>query len=242
MDNFYDFYERYRDYIMCIILLILLIMGFVFGYKYFNNRINKVYDKIEYNKESKLKIFEIEQDKDKVYVDIKGEIKSPGVYSLDTDKRVVDAVKKAGGFTLDADSSITNLSKKLKDEMVIMIYSKKEVKKMSEIEARKQKAIERCNQNNSNNNACLKKDDVTIMNANKSKESKSTLKGKISGKVSINTADKEELMTLSGIGESKAENIIEYRKQNKFNDVSDIKKVKGIGDSIFEKIKDNITT
>ena len=49
-------------------------------------------------------------------------------------------------------------------------------------------------------------------------------------------------MTLSGIGESKAENIIEYRKQNKFNDISDIKNVKGIGDSIFEKIKNNITT
>ena len=47
-------------------------------------------------------------------------------------------------------------------------------------------------------------------------------------------------MTLTGIGESKADKIIEYRKNNKFNTIEDIKNISGIGDSIFEKIKDNI--
>ena len=47
-------------------------------------------------------------------------------------------------------------------------------------------------------------------------------------------------MTLPGIGESKAKNIIEYRNKTKFNSIEDIKNVKGIGDSIFEKIKNNI--
>ena len=58
--------------------------------------------------------------------------------------------------------------------------------------------------------------------------------------ININSATKEELMTLSGIGESKARAIIDYRTQNKFIKIEDIKNVSGIGDSAFEKIKDYI--
>lgn len=59
-------------------------------------------------------------------------------------------------------------------------------------------------------------------------------------KVSLNSASKEELMTLSGIGESKANLIIEYRTNNTFKSIEDIMKVKGIGEKIFNKIKDQI--
>lgn len=58
--------------------------------------------------------------------------------------------------------------------------------------------------------------------------------------VNINTASKEELMSLKGIGESTAEAIIEYRKENKFIKIEDIKNVKGIGDKKFESIKEDI--
>lgn len=58
--------------------------------------------------------------------------------------------------------------------------------------------------------------------------------------VNINTASKEELMTLNGIGETTAEAIIEYRKENKFTKIEDIKNVKGIGDKKFEAIKEDI--
>ena len=58
--------------------------------------------------------------------------------------------------------------------------------------------------------------------------------------VNINTASKEELMTLKGIGETTAEAIIEYRKENKFTKREDIKNVKGIGDKKFESIKEDI--
>lgn len=60
-------------------------------------------------------------------------------------------------------------------------------------------------------------------------------------KISINSATLEELMTLKGIGESKARNIIEYREQNSFHALEDIMNVKGIGSKIFEKIKDHIS-
>ena len=63
-----------------------------------------------------------------------------------------------------------------------------------------------------------------------------------SGKVNINTASKEELMTLSGIGESKAAQILTYRETiGRFAKIEDIKNISGIKDGVFSKIKDYIT-
>lgn len=59
-------------------------------------------------------------------------------------------------------------------------------------------------------------------------------------KISINGATQEELQTLSGIGPSIASRIIEYRKNNTFQTLEQIKEVKGIGDGLFNKIKDDI--
>lgn len=61
-----------------------------------------------------------------------------------------------------------------------------------------------------------------------------------SGLVNINTADKEKLKTLTGVGDVIAERIIEYRAQNRFRSIEDIMQVKGIGNSIFEKIRNSI--
>lgn len=63
---------------------------------------------------------------------------------------------------------------------------------------------------------------------------------KDTSKISINSASKEELMTLPGIGEKTALKIIEYRKVQAFKSIEDIKNVKGIGDKKYEKIKDLI--
>lgn len=63
----------------------------------------------------------------------------------------------------------------------------------------------------------------------------------ISQKININTASKEELMSLSGIGEALSERIIEYRKTAKFNSIEEITNVYGIGEKTFEKLKDSIT-
>ena len=64
----------------------------------------------------------------------------------------------------------------------------------------------------------------------------------VSEKVNINTANLEQLQTLSGVGASKAQAILEYREKNgNFTKIEDIMKVSGIGNSVYEKIKDSIT-
>ncbi|MEG0988330.1 MAG: helix-hairpin-helix domain-containing protein [Clostridium sp.] len=66
--------------------------------------------------------------------------------------------------------------------------------------------------------------------------------GDTSAKININTASKEQLMTLKGIGESRAEDIISYRKEyGSFDKIEDIMKVAGIKEAAFQKIRENIT-
>ena len=62
------------------------------------------------------------------------------------------------------------------------------------------------------------------------------------GKVNLNTATKEELMTLSGIGESRADSIIAYREENgRFQNTEELMQIRGIKEGLYNKIKDNIT-
>lgn len=152
---------------------------------------------------------------------------------------MIDAINLAGGLAENADTININLSKKLTDEMYIVIYTKEEIynyKKNNEESKEVKCASFECICPDVNNNAC-----ITNNSNNEQKEDKNENQA-INGKVSINTATKEELMTLTGIGEAKADAIISYRNENGlFENIEDIKNVSGIGDSIFEKIKDNIT-
>ena len=134
----------------------------------------------------------------------------------------------AGGLSDKSDTSNLNLSKKLVNEMVIIVYSKDEIKKMK---AQAEKTCPPCN------NACLKESDEKAKLNTQSKESNSQ-----DGKININTATKDELLKINGIGETKANSIIEYRNKNgNFNNIEEIKNVSGIGDAAFEKIKNQIT-
>ena len=66
--------------------------------------------------------------------------------------------------------------------------------------------------------------------------------GTVKGKININTASLSELMSLSGIGERKAQSIITYRNTNGFfKNIEELKNVDGIGDALFESIKEDIT-
>lgn len=77
--------------------------------------------------------------------------------------------------------------------------------------------------------------------SNESKDNNDNSEQNNSKLININTASKEELCKLTGIGENKAKLIIEYREKNKFTKIDDITKVSGIGKKTFEKIKNDIT-
>ena len=92
-----------------------------------------IYTLSQINIEKEEQIVEIEKEEKeiaKIKVDIKGQINAAGVYELDEGSRVADLINKAGGITKQGDTSLINLSKKLKDEMVVIIYSKSEVEKL----------------------------------------------------------------------------------------------------------------
>lgn len=169
--------------------------------------------------------------KKEITLDIKGAITNPGVYKL-SEGTVFDAIQKAGGLLETADTSYLNLSKKLQDEMVIIIYTKEEIEQF-------QKGnewnlpIETCQCPKIENDGCLVKE-KTVTNK---KEEVKTEEKKGPHVIQIQTASIEEWMTLPGIGETKAQAIIEYRNTYGFESIEDVKKVKGIGESTYQKIQ-----
>ncbi len=177
---------------------------------------------LEENKESKVA---------KYYIDIKGFVKKPGVYEVTADNIVNDCIKLAGGLLKNADTTTINLSKKVSSEMVIYIPKKEEViKTTTNTTVTKDKEIpnDAVVSDNNKSNSSISKD-------NNTQTPNRTL-------VNINTATIQELTTLSGIGDAKAQDIIDYRTLNgNFKTIEDIKNVSGIGDALFVKIKDYIT-
>lgn len=172
-----------------------------------------------------------------IVVDIKGAVKKPGVYKMPEGSIVQDVINEAGGLKSTAYTQNINLSKKLTNEMVIIINTKSEMKNQTTTKVEDVKNdVENNNSTNTNvgNNACVCEPDSTTGTTNGNTSTNNAL-------VNINTASKEELMNVSGIGASKADAIIIYRMDNRFNTIEDIKNVSGIGDALFAKIKDYIT-
>lgn len=164
---------------------------------------------------------------DNIKVEIKGSVINPGVYTLNKDSTISELVKKASGLESNADISVTNMAKRLEDEDVVIIYSKDEINEMKKGNTSVKYVDKEC--------MCPMINNVSLFD-----EAVTNLDGIIidTGKVSLNSATKEELMTLPGIGESKANLIIEYRENNNgFKTIEEIMNVKWIGKSMYEKIK-----
>ena len=221
------FHYRYRKQIILGISLIIVLATTISSIIYFYEP--KKEKKIEKVAVEKIKKETKKEDTEKLYmVDIKGEVISPGIYELPSTSRVIDVINKAGGLTDIADTSVINLSKKIEDEMVIIIYSEYEVNNWLKTKQEEEYLQEKCQNSEESkieNDACISDNAI---------ENNETL-------ININTATKEELMTLSGIGETKALAIISYREKTPFTSIKDIKNVSGIGDSTYNEIKDYIT-
>ena len=131
-----------------------------------------------------------------IIVYVCGAVKNPGVYSLNTNSRIYEAINLAGGLLENADLNSVNQAELLKDEQMIYIYTIDE-----------------------------ERDNATYLESDT--------------RIDLNTADKNILMTLPGIGAAKAEAILVYRQEHgKFSSIEDLKNVSGIKEGTFEQIKE----
>ena len=170
-------------------------------------------DKSDNLKKESLQADENLKENRKIFIHVCGAVKNEGVYQVEADARVVDVIKAAGGLTKEAASSGINQAKQLEDGMQVYVPTKKEVSKAgTQIPGLQKEDLQNSASVNSQNSA-----------------------------ININTATKEELMKLKGVGEAKAVLIITYRENNGgFKEITDLMKIKGIKQKFFDKIKDNI--
>ena len=227
-----------KDYVIIGVIVIAVIIFMIINLgkiKEFENKdndkmtnvessINTDNDKSEENKEQK-------DDNSKeqivngggIFVHIDGYINNPGVYEIKENDRIKTLIDKAGGFKEGYSIKNINLAAKLSDGDKIYIPSVSE-----------EKNIENNNINTNSNssgkgqNVKTDRNNVSVMKNN--------------SKININTANISELKQITGIGESTANKIIDYRENvGKFKKIEDIKEVKGIGDAKYESLKNKIT-
>ena len=159
-------------------------------------------------------------------VHICGAVSAPGVYELPAGSRIIDAVEAGGGFLTEADEACCNLAEEIVDGCQIYIMTKSE--SCADGQTEKKAGIQTSPDS-----------DMQTTDRNVRSNSAPALEN---GLVNLNTADVAALMTLPGIGESRAKAIISYREQHgAFAQIEDIMKISGIKQAAFSKIKDKIT-
>lgn len=155
----------------------------------------------------------------KVVCDISGAVKEEGVYTLKSGSRLQDLIDAAGGLTSRAQIKAINRSLLLQDQDKVYIPYKGEKTAAAPTAGMASNAA-----------------------ASSSSSSSSPAASSAAGKVNLNTATAADLQKLNGIGEKKAEQIIAYREQKEgFKSIDELKEVSGIGDKIFDALKDQIT-
>ena len=166
------------------------------------------------------------EDAKTLVVHICGAVSAPGVYELPAGSRIIDAVEAGGGFLPEAEEACCNLAEEIVDGCQIYIMTKAE--SCADGQTEKKAGIQTSPDS-----------DMQTTDRNVRSNSAPALEN---GLVNLNTADVAALMTLPGIGESRAKAIISYREQHgAFAQIEDIMKISGIKQAAFSKIKDKIT-
>ncbi|MEF9935274.1 MAG: ComEA family DNA-binding protein [Clostridium sp.] len=213
-----------------IVVFIAILIG-IASFIYFTNRPNTNGDEIHTNRTlvenpPKEEVVSVSKDKSEPIYSTKmikayvcGYVVSPGVYEVSGGDRLVDLVSRAGGLTKDADPKGINLALEVKDQGYYRIPGVNEISS-GQIE---------------NGATATSKDSALSTSGGIKSESKGET-------ININTADKEQLKTLPRVGDAISQRIIDYReKEGNFKSIEDIKEVSGIGDKMFENLKDKIT-
>ncbi len=152
-----------------------------------------------------------EQAAPEIVVYVTGAVNKPGVVTLTQGARIADAVEACGGLLPTADSAKLNMAKELGDGQQVRVPEKAGQA-------------------------------AGAAAATKGAGTQGTAAGAADGGlVNINTADAQQLDALPGVGPAMAQRIIEYREQNGgFQQPEDLKKIKGIGEAKYSKLKDKI--
>ena len=165
------------------------------------------------------------EDMPLVYIHVCGLVCTPGVYGLPAGSRVYEAIEAAGGFSEAAVPDYLNLAQVLEDGMKIQVPDREQAEEW------KARGLTQSGISMGGGTAGVQTSGRTGSGEGGSK-----------ARVNLNTASREELMTLRGIGASRADDIIHYRQEfGGFKSIEDIMNVSGIKDAAFEKIKDSIT-
>lgn len=249
MQNILFYLKKYGKDFLFLILVIVMLGILIYSTFIKKNEEDSFDNSLSLNTIENTNIDNKETIKDeelKFFVDIKGAVKAPGVYEVSNINILNDVINLAGGFKSDAYKDNINLSKKVKAEMVIYVYTKSEIKKYQAENNKLIKNDEVCETPDYNIWECVEeKQSIIEVNPDSSHILPSTDKdstNKENTKVNINTANESELSSINGFGPSKANAIIEYRNKNgNFSKIEDLMNVSGIGEKTFEKIKDSIT-
>lgn len=169
---------------------------------------------------------------ERYFVHICGAVKKPGVYEVSQETRIFEVVSIAGGFTKEADEDYINQAVSIEDGQQIYIPTKAEVKR--------EKAGEAGDTKDASGKLGQASDKLSQASG---RQGQAQNDAGNTDKININSATKEELCTLPGIGEAKAGSIIEYRTSHGgFQSIEELKEIDGIKDAVFNKIKDRIVS
>ncbi len=145
---------------------------------------------------------------------VSGAVVRPGVYSLDGEPRIDDAIDAAGGFTDDANLDLLNRALRVRDGSKVVVPSVNNVVETTGLADSTSPRVEPDPENSETTN---------------------------SGPIDLNTATKDQLVALPGIGEVRADSIIEWRANNLITSASDLLAISGIGPSTVDSIREYVT-
>jgi len=212
-----EFLENNKWQIVTIVIAIIVTLIFVLPTKHSDS------DTFEISSSSTSQISKVSTSvpqvkssvtKKEIFVDIKGAVKHPGLYKAKPNQRL------AGGLENNADVSKLNYAHKLSDQMMIYVPKQGE---------------------NYTGDVIIELQSENTMSSDTS-NSNTTEEAGDNSKINLNTATKEQLTQLNGIGDKKAELIISYRDEHgKFKTIDELKNVSGIGDKTFAAISDKLT-
>lgn len=208
--------KSYKQILIICGLLVTIIVGVILYFQINNNQNDYSYFEIENVENEKTNIIEKEIVENYIVVHVTGEVINPGIVRVKDTSRIIDVIEAAGGTTQEADLSKINLAYVVEDGIKIYVPSIKDEEVNEYVTSDSGKGvIENDKSNNSSSNNTLK--------------------------ININTATSEELQKIPGIGQAIANRIISYRNENgKFSNIEELKNVSGIGDSKFNNIKEYI--